>query len=337
MMSNKNRHKNKTQSKSQSSGQDRSYLQKNNSDNNPKNVQQTSSSSSSTQAGTIKWDPGSPPETFTLRIKMLSDWHIGTGAGRSGDIDSLVIRDPDGLPYIPAKTLTGIWRDACEKVAYGLDGGTEGAWSDWVNVLFGDQPSLAKGPVSRAPRSAVVGIRAAYLPQALREAMQGRPLLQEAITFIKPGISIDPTSGCAREDFLRFEEMVRAGAVLEAECQPDLAIWGRFDDQQKATAQALLWASTRLLERLGGKRRRGSGRCEVSLQTLEGKVDIDSIIDWLEKAKHHEENLELRSNRLQAVYVTWYSTWKAGLPDTSRWLLPPNLKPQTVPGSVAAI
>ncbi|NJL99422.1 MAG: hypothetical protein HC924_11740 [Synechococcaceae cyanobacterium SM2_3_2] len=142
---------------------------------------------------------------------MLSDWHIGTGSGRSGDIDSLVIRDPDGLPYIPAKTLTGIWRDACEKVAYGLDGGTEGAWSNWVNVLFGDQPSLAKGPISQAPRAAAVGIRAARLPQALREAMQGRTLLQEAITFIKPGVSIDPVSGCAREDFLRFEEMVRAG------------------------------------------------------------------------------------------------------------------------------
>ncbi len=283
MMSKKNKHKNKTQSKSQSSEQDRSYSQKNNSDNNPKNVQQTSSSSFSTRAGAMKWDPGSSSEAFTLRIKMLSDWHIGTGSGRSGDIDSLVIRDPDGLPYIPAKTLTGIWRDACEKVAYGLDGGTEGDWSDWVNVLFGDQPSLAKGPVSRAPRSAVVRIRAAHLPKALREAMQGRPLLQEAITFIKPGISIDPVSGCAREDFLRFEEMVRAGAVLEAECQLDLAIWGGFDAQQKAAAQALLWASTRLLERLGGKRRRGSGRCEVSLQIPKGEVGIDSIIDWLQK------------------------------------------------------
>ena len=30
-------------------------------------------------------------------------------------------RDADGLPFVPAKTLRGIWRDACERVAYGLD------------------------------------------------------------------------------------------------------------------------------------------------------------------------------------------------------------------------
>lgn len=242
----------------------------------------SSSPNPDVRSNAIPWDPSSPPETFTLHIKMLSDWHIGTGSGRSGDVDSLVIRDPDGLPYIPAKSLTGIWRDACEKVAYGLDGGTDGNWSNWVNVLFGDQPALAKGPINQAPRSAAVGIKAARLPQALREAMQGRPSLQEAITFIKPGVSIDPVSGCAREDFLRFEEMVRAGAVLEAGCQMDPAVWNALELQQKATAQALLWASTRLVEQLGGKRRRGSGRCVISLQTSSGEVAIDSIIDWLE-------------------------------------------------------
>ncbi|GAB4213093.1 MAG: hypothetical protein OHK0012_08560 [Synechococcales cyanobacterium] len=214
---------------------------------------------------------------------MLSDWHIGTGSGRSGDIDSLVIRDPDGLPYIPAKTLTGIWRDTCEKVAYGLDGGTEGAWSEWVNVLFGDQPALANGPMVTAPRPAALGIHPARLPQPLREAMQGRSLLQEAITFIKPGVSIDPVSGCAREDFLRFEEIVRSGSILEADCHLDPTIWSGLDPEQKASAQALLWASTRLLERLGGKRRRGSGRCEVRLQSAKGQIDINSIISWLEK------------------------------------------------------
>jgi CRISPR-associated protein Csx10 len=55
-----------------------------------------------------------PQKSFTITVKMLSDWHIGCGAGRTGDIDSLVQRDQNGFPYIPAKTLTGIWRDACE-------------------------------------------------------------------------------------------------------------------------------------------------------------------------------------------------------------------------------
>jgi CRISPR/Cas system CMR subunit Cmr4 (Cas7 group RAMP superfamily) len=60
-------------------------------------------------------------DSFTLRLEMLSDWHVGAGFGRPGNIDSLVQRDADDLPFVPAKTLTGIWRDALERLAYALD------------------------------------------------------------------------------------------------------------------------------------------------------------------------------------------------------------------------
>ena len=47
---------------------------------------------------------------FTVRLIMESDWHVGSGTGRPGSIDRLIIRDADGLPFVPAKTLRGIWR-----------------------------------------------------------------------------------------------------------------------------------------------------------------------------------------------------------------------------------
>ena len=53
------------------------------------------------------------PDTPILRLEFLSDWHVGSGTGRPGNVDRLVTRDASGLPYVPAKTLTGIWRDAC--------------------------------------------------------------------------------------------------------------------------------------------------------------------------------------------------------------------------------
>ena len=49
---------------------------------------------------------------FPVRVLMLSDWIVGTGEGRVGEVDATVRRDADGLPFVPAKTLTGIWRDA---------------------------------------------------------------------------------------------------------------------------------------------------------------------------------------------------------------------------------
>ena len=85
------------------------------------------------------------PESFRVMLRMESDWHVGLGAGRPGDIDRLITRDADDLPYVPAKTLTGIWRDAMEKLAFALDEGEdEGKWAKWIDVIFGSQPALSR-------------------------------------------------------------------------------------------------------------------------------------------------------------------------------------------------
>lgn len=243
------------------------------------------------------------PNSFTATLTILTDWHIGSGAGRTGDIDSLVKRDKDDFPYIPAKTLTGIWRDACELVALALDNGNDktddnSSWQKWVNYLFGDQPKDSKHlpeksprepalPVRAAhltdskhlpekfPREAALSVRAAHLSDFLRKALQDKLELKNALTFVKPGIKINAENGCAIEDCLRFEEMVRGGTILNAECKLNLE---NLNAEQKHAAYGLLIAGTKLVERLGGKRRRGSGKCE-----LEVVKDIKPWIDWIEK------------------------------------------------------
>jgi len=47
-----------------------------------------------------------------ITIEILSYWHAGSGKGRGGDVDSLVVRDRAGLPFIPGKTLKGLFREA---------------------------------------------------------------------------------------------------------------------------------------------------------------------------------------------------------------------------------
>ncbi|MBW4671578.1 MAG: hypothetical protein KME60_30165 [Cyanomargarita calcarea GSE-NOS-MK-12-04C] len=222
-----------------------------------------------------------PQKSFTATLEMLSDWHIGSGAGTTGDIDSLVQREKDGFPYIPAKTLTGIWRDACELVALGLDNGTEnGGWQKWVDYLFGEQPSIATQAIETPPRLAALSIRAAYLPDKLRKALKDKSQLKEALTFVKPGIQIEAESGCAKEDFLRFEEMVRGGTILELKCKLNLP----QDEHQQCAAYSLLIAGTKLLERLGGKRRRGAGKCQLVIinKNTNQEENTQPWIDWLE-------------------------------------------------------
>ncbi|MCS7271689.1 MAG: RAMP superfamily CRISPR-associated protein, partial [Gemmataceae bacterium] len=111
------------------------------------------------------------PERFVVRLTFESDWHVGSGMGRPGNVDRLVTRDSDGLPYVPAKTLCGIWRDACERLCWGLDNGQAGEWSAWVARLFGSQRSQPGQVAEVAQRRALLRIRAARIPQPLRQRL----------------------------------------------------------------------------------------------------------------------------------------------------------------------
>lgn len=224
---------------------------------------------------------GPLPETFRIRLTMTSDWHVGSGMGRPGNIDRLIIRDSDGLPFVPAKTLRGIWRDACERLCHGLDDGQLDEWSRLVDQLFGSQPALGlKDPTGRhsdpaqAPLESTVQIRSARIPCRLRNQLgRANPQIRQAMTFVKPGVKIDRRSGSAQADYLRFEEVARKGTILEAECQLQVS------ESMRETAGALLIASAKLVERLGGNRRRGLGCCR--LEVLD--VDANKAIAWLER------------------------------------------------------
>jgi len=256
------------------------------------------------------------PLALKFQLTMLSDWHVGSGYGRPGDVNALVTRDADGLPYVPAKTLTGILRDACEQTAFGLDEGKkDGAWSAWVGYIFGSQPAV-DGRLQR-PVPAALSVRSACFSEAVRgqldPALCGGTQLAEAlrtvVTFTKPGVKLKIETGQAEEDCLRMEEMVRGGTVLDADALMQLT--GLSADQQHC-ALGLLAAGCRLAERIGGKRRRGGGRMEIHM-SLPQETEQD-LIDWL--ATHSADvpapphgGAAVRSPTLTGVHhpATWSS------------------------------
>ena len=202
--------------------------------------------------------------SFEVAIGFSSDWHVGAGGDAKGGIDSLVARDGNDLPYVQGSTLRGVWRDAAEQLAFALDGGALGSWSEAVSDLFGSQPAIAKS--SDAPLGSLIDIRDAHLPDRLAQALAtpcpGARRLRDALVFVKPGVKIDLATGRAEPNFLRFEEVARRGATLESRCELDL---DAFPDVHRPAAVAFLVASARLVQRLGGKRRRGMGDCRLSL------------------------------------------------------------------------
>ncbi|MER7212628.1 RAMP superfamily CRISPR-associated protein [Streptosporangium sp. NPDC000239] len=210
---------------------------------------------------------------FTISLFMVSDWGVGTGRGASGYVDRLVQREEQSSalapapPVVPAKTLVGVWRDSCELAAYALDSGFVGVWHAWVRYLFGGQYA----PASRTPEAANRTSSPAALtldgplrlPGRLSEVLRERPHVALATTFRKPGVAVDPRTGGAEEGMLRFEEMARNGVTLEGRARIDG--FDKLDEAQREAAVALLDAGARLLERIGGKRRRGPGRCRMTL------------------------------------------------------------------------
>ena len=51
-------------------------------------------------------------DTLNYKIEILSDWHIGSGLDSATDTDALVLKNEQGLPYIPGKTIKGLMKDA---------------------------------------------------------------------------------------------------------------------------------------------------------------------------------------------------------------------------------
>jgi len=50
------------------------------------------------------------------KIEFFTDWHCGSGLSSGADLDLLVIKDKDKLPFIPGKTIKGLVREAVEEI-----------------------------------------------------------------------------------------------------------------------------------------------------------------------------------------------------------------------------
>lgn len=231
---------------------------------------------------------------FTLTFDMHSDWGVGTGTGRSGDVDALVTKDALGLPMLPAKSITGIVREACEEVAFALDGRNEtGPWHTYLDHLLGDQPAQAQGGGGQsfaAPRKAALSLRPGRLSPAIRQAVSTRARttptvdptthpLAAAATIVRPQIAIDPATGTTAKGSLRMIERGRAGqrltseATLEVSLLPEASVAPSLPEglkipQELASlagsapqAAALLSLAQGLVTHIGADRRRGAGRC----------------------------------------------------------------------------
>ncbi|MEA3228713.1 MAG: RAMP superfamily CRISPR-associated protein [Campylobacterota bacterium] len=53
--------------------------------------------------------------TLKYELQFFDYWHLGSGLSSGAKLDSSVIKDNDGLPYAPAKTIKGLVREMAEE------------------------------------------------------------------------------------------------------------------------------------------------------------------------------------------------------------------------------
>jgi len=195
-------------------------------------------------------------KTATLTIELFSWWHAGSGLGRGGDADALVIRDRDGLPYLPGKTLKGLLRDA---VQLAEDHGRLPAGT--TERMFG-----ANDPTTLDPR----GQHADYDPTP-REPGQitvtNATLPDDLADWLRAG---GEARKAALFDTISSTALNRAGVVephtlRTIEVCPPLTLTATVSGPEDAGWLDTLKRYAPLIRSLGSHRHRGLGRCQVTV------------------------------------------------------------------------
>lgn len=178
------------------------------------------------------------------KVQFHSEWHCGSGLSSGADVDTLVIRDKNGLPFIPGKTLKGLLRDAAEAIC--KIHGEEPGDNQFIRTVFGWQ-SDKKSDQSDA------GI--CFFSNAGLSGESGRILAEKdklSLIFRQRSATAIDTDGQAKDYSLRRIETV-VPLTLFAK------ITGLPEEHRKNMKRCLKW-----IKRLGVNRNRGLGRCTLS-------------------------------------------------------------------------
>jgi hypothetical protein len=186
-------------------------------------------------------------KTYPLTVKLLSYWHAGSGHGAKADADALVLRDREGFPYLPGRTLKGLLRDAL------LDMGNP----DLADEILGKAAKTGENSGSTAGVLAFDDARMATNDSDwIRQSPDPEGLKAQLFDTIA-STSID-ANGVASEKTLRMVEV-----ALPMELTGAVSYLG-LPEEETATMESVFEACG-LIRAIGAHRHRGLGRCQVRL------------------------------------------------------------------------
>ena len=195
----------------------------------------------------------SPTATGHVTIVFTSDWGVSTGVGQAGRTHSTIERGSNGHPVVRGTVITGVLREQAMLAAKALDGQKEGKWTSFALWLFGQDPNSEPGSTPH-PRHVLFSdaTPASSIP------------VHDTVS-----LSIDPKTGTARPQFLRFTERAAAGVLTGTFTLIDEAGAPLSDQATIDAAHFLLGVAGLMVRGIGSGRSGGDGECTVLVTSHE--------------------------------------------------------------------
>ena len=181
-----------------------------------------------------------------MTIVFTSDWGVSTGVGQAGRTHSTIERSGDD-PVVRGTVITGVLREQAMLAAKTLDGQKEGKWTNFALWLFGQSPDSKPGPTPH-PRHVLFSDATPASPIPVHDTVS---------------LSIDPKTGTARAQFLRFTERAAAGILTGTFTLIDEAGSELSDQATINAAHFLLGIAGLMVRGIGSGRSGGDGECTV--------------------------------------------------------------------------
>lgn len=212
--------------------------------------------------------------TYRLTISFLSYWFVSTGNEQGAYADQLALKDSEGFPYIPGKTIKGVFREAFRLA------GNSGWFSDsenehekdnnFLNVLiqaiFGHDGTVSGFSEDELHTGGLIHVSNAELPENIKNQIgNSKSFLFRTIQ----NTAVDRETGTATNKSLRTSEVVipfhlSTEVILDA---PGDEVTGITRNDLDKIAGILPDVASIITE-IGGKRRRGFGRCQCRMEKI---------------------------------------------------------------------
>ena len=224
----------------------------------------------------------SPNASGHVTIVFTSDWGVSTGVGHAGRTHLTIERCGDD-PVVRGTVITGVLREQAMLAAKALDGPKEGKWTNFALWLFGQDPNSEPGS-SPHPRHVLFtdATPASKIP------------IHDTVS-----LSIDPDTGTARDQFLRFTERAAAGVLMGTFTLIDEAGAETSDQETIKAAHFLLGVAGLMVRGIGSGRSGGDGECTVLVTNHEVEArNGQSTSEIIAFASSHAQTLRMNLKKL---------------------------------------